>query len=72
MRSSSPTTDRSRVIAWHDPAFLAEAAGEIEARGRALRVGRRVAFAWAHATSRDGELVGHATTSLGVIRPSAR
>jgi uncharacterized protein (TIGR00369 family) len=45
--------------------------GEIEARGRALRVGGRVAFAEAHATSADGWLVAHATTSLGVVRPSA-
>jgi uncharacterized protein (TIGR00369 family) len=46
-------------------------AGAIEARGRALRVGRRVAFAEARATRADGGLVGHATTSLGVLRRSS-
>ncbi|MBV8988771.1 MAG: PaaI family thioesterase [Solirubrobacterales bacterium] len=42
--------------------------GEIEVRGRALRAGRRVAFAEAHARDRDGELVGHATSSISVLR----
>jgi uncharacterized protein (TIGR00369 family) len=41
-------------------------AGEVEFRGRALRVGRNVAFAEAHAYA--GELVGHATTSLALVR----
>jgi uncharacterized protein (TIGR00369 family) len=44
-------------------------AGEIEVRGRALKVGRRVAFAEAHARDQGGELVGHATTSLAINRP---
>jgi uncharacterized protein (TIGR00369 family) len=44
-------------------------AGEIEIRGRALRVGRRVAFAEAYARDAGGQLVGHATTSIAVIRP---
>jgi uncharacterized protein (TIGR00369 family) len=43
--------------------------GVIEAHGRALRVGRRVAFAEAHARDAAGELVGHATSSLALIRP---
>jgi len=43
--------------------------GTIEAEGRALRVGRQVAFAEAHARTRDGRLVGHATSSLAVMRP---
>jgi uncharacterized protein (TIGR00369 family) len=43
--------------------------GPIEIHGRALRVGRRVAFAEAHARDRDGELVGHATSSIAVLRP---
>jgi acyl-coenzyme A thioesterase PaaI-like protein len=43
--------------------------GEIEVRGRALRVGGRVAFAEADARDRDGELLGHATTSIAVLRP---
>jgi uncharacterized protein (TIGR00369 family) len=43
--------------------------GAIEVRGQALRVGRRVAFAEAHARNGDGELVGHATTSLALLRP---
>jgi uncharacterized protein (TIGR00369 family) len=41
---------------------------EIECRGRALRVGSRVAFAEAHAFTGDGELIGHATTSLAVVQ----
>jgi uncharacterized protein (TIGR00369 family) len=44
-------------------------AGEIEVRGQALKVGRRVAFAEAHARDESGELVGHATTSLAINRP---
>jgi uncharacterized protein (TIGR00369 family) len=42
---------------------------EIEVRGRALRVGKRVAFAEAHARDDSGQLVGHATTSIVVMRP---
>jgi uncharacterized protein (TIGR00369 family) len=42
--------------------------GAIEVHGRVLRVGGRVAFAEAHARAADGELVGHATSSL-VLRP---
>jgi uncharacterized protein (TIGR00369 family) len=42
---------------------------EIEVRGQALKVGRRVAFAEAHARDQTGELVGHATTSLAINRP---
>jgi uncharacterized protein (TIGR00369 family) len=48
---------------------LRAGAGEIEVHGRALRVGRRVAFAEAHARAKSGELVGHATTSLALDRP---
>jgi uncharacterized protein (TIGR00369 family) len=43
--------------------------GPLEAEGRALRVGRQVAFAEAHARTPDGKLVGHATSSLAVMRP---
>jgi acyl-coenzyme A thioesterase PaaI-like protein len=43
-------------------------AGEIEVHGHALRVGRRVAFAEAHARDTHGQLVGHATSSIAVIR----
>jgi uncharacterized protein (TIGR00369 family) len=42
--------------------------GTIEAEGRVLRLGRQVAFAEAHARTADGKLVGHATTSLAVMR----
>ena len=45
-------------------------AGEIEVRGQARKVGRRVGFAEAHARDQSGELVGHATTSLASNRPS--
>jgi uncharacterized protein (TIGR00369 family) len=44
-------------------------AGDIDVHGKALRVGRSVAFAEAHAHNAAGELVGHATSSLAVIRP---
>lgn len=40
--------------------------GEIDAHGRVLRAGGRVAFAEAHARDRDGELVGQATSSIAV------
>ncbi len=43
--------------------------GEIEVHGRALRAGKRVAFAEAHAHDSVGRLLGHATTSLAVVRP---
>jgi uncharacterized protein (TIGR00369 family) len=43
--------------------------GTLEVEGRALRVGRQVAFAEAHARTPDGKLVGHATSSLAVMRP---
>jgi acyl-coenzyme A thioesterase PaaI-like protein len=44
-------------------------AGEIEIHGQALRVGARVAFAEAHARDHNGDLVGHATSSLATLRP---
>ncbi len=47
---------------------LRAGSGAIETHGQALRVGRRVAFAEAHARDGAGELVGHATTSLAVMR----
>jgi uncharacterized protein (TIGR00369 family) len=43
--------------------------GELEVTGRALRVGRQVAFAEAHARDGAGKLVGHATSSIALIRP---
>jgi uncharacterized protein (TIGR00369 family) len=43
--------------------------GEIEVHGQALRVGGRVAFAEAHASDAGGRLVGHATTSIALMRP---
>jgi uncharacterized protein (TIGR00369 family) len=43
--------------------------GMLDVEGRALRVGRQVAFAEAHARTQDGKLVGHATSSLAVMRP---
>ncbi|MGH2886311.1 MAG: PaaI family thioesterase, partial [Solirubrobacteraceae bacterium] len=42
--------------------------GEIEVIGKALRVGRQVAFAEAHARNGDGKLVGHATSSIALLR----
>jgi len=43
--------------------------GGIQVHGEALRVGRRIAFAEARARNGDGELVGHATSSIAVLRP---
>ena len=43
---------------------------ELEIRGRAIKVGRRVAFAEAHCYDADGELLGSATTSLAITSPS--
>ena len=44
--------------------------GDIEVHGEALRLGRRVAFAEAHARNREGKLVGQATSSIAVLRPA--
>jgi uncharacterized protein (TIGR00369 family) len=43
--------------------------GTLEVEGRALRVGRQVAFAEAHARAGDRKLVAHATTSIALARP---
>jgi uncharacterized protein (TIGR00369 family) len=43
--------------------------GELEVTGKALRVGRQVAFAEAHARTGEGKLVGHATSSIALLRP---
>jgi uncharacterized protein (TIGR00369 family) len=43
--------------------------GDIVAEGEALRVGRRFAFAEAHARDHGGELVGHATSTVALTRP---
>lgn len=45
--------------------------GAIDVHGRALRVGARVAFSEARATDHAGELLGHATSSLAVLRLGA-
>jgi uncharacterized protein (TIGR00369 family) len=42
---------------------------DIQIAGTALRVGGRVGFAEAHARDSDGELVGHATSSIAILRP---
>ena len=61
----APATARSRSrSAFSSP--LHASSGPIEAHGHALRVGGRVAFAEAHARDQNGELVGHATTSLAL------
>jgi uncharacterized protein (TIGR00369 family) len=51
--------------------FLAplHAGNRVEVRGTVLRVGRRVAFAEAHARDERGRLVGHATTALSITHP---
>jgi uncharacterized protein (TIGR00369 family) len=42
--------------------------GELEVAGKALRVGRQVAFAEAYARNGDGKLVGQATSSIALLR----
>jgi uncharacterized protein (TIGR00369 family) len=42
--------------------------GAVKARGRVLRVGGRVGFAEAHAFNSGGELVGHASSSILLLR----
>jgi uncharacterized protein (TIGR00369 family) len=50
--------------------FLRPANGAaLEIEGQALRVGRQVAFAEAHARDEAGKLVGHATSSIALLRP---
>ncbi len=41
----------------------------LEVTGQSLRVGRQIAFAEAHARTAAGKLVGHATTSIALMRP---
>jgi uncharacterized protein (TIGR00369 family) len=49
--------------------FLSPANGTtLEIEGRSLRVGRQIAFAEAHARTAAGKLIGHATTSLALVR----
>jgi len=43
--------------------------GELEVAGKALRVGRQVAFAEAYARNGVGKLVGQATSSIALLRP---
>ncbi|HUA46185.1 MAG TPA: PaaI family thioesterase [Solirubrobacteraceae bacterium] len=43
--------------------------GKLVVEGRALRVGRQIAFAEGHARTAAGKLVGHATSSLALMRP---
>ena len=45
--------------------------GAVAVRGHALRVGRRVAFAEAHAYGGGGQLLGHATSSIALIGSEA-
>lgn len=43
--------------------------GAIDVRGRVVQLGRQVAFAEAHAQNAQGDLLGHATTSIVLMRP---
>jgi uncharacterized protein (TIGR00369 family) len=47
---------------------LRAGSGELEIAGIALRAGRQVAFAEAHARNGEGKLVGHATSSIALLR----
>lgn len=50
--------------------FLRPANGAtLEIEGRSLRVGRQVAFAEAYARNGEDKLVGHATSSIALVRP---
>lgn len=42
--------------------------GDVDVRGDVMRAGRNIAFAEAHARDASGELVGHATSSIAVLR----
>ena len=44
--------------------------GDIVVHGEVLRLGRRIAFAEANARNREDELVGQATSSVAVLRPT--
>ena len=46
---------------------VAHDGSELEARGRLLRAGRRIAFAEGHVYDAKGTLVGHATSSLAAV-----
>jgi len=48
---------------------LRAGSGELEVTGKALRVGRQVAFSEAHARNGDGKLIGQATSSIALVRP---
>jgi uncharacterized protein (TIGR00369 family) len=48
---------------------LRAGSGELDVIGKALRVGRQVAFSEAHARNGEGKLVGHATSSIALLRP---
>lgn len=48
---------------------LRAGSGELEITGKVLRVGRQVAFVEAHARNGEGKLVGHATSSIALVRP---
>lgn len=62
-------TGAELVSAGDGVSFLSPANGTtLEVEGRALRVGRQIAFAEAHARTAGGKLVGHATTSLALLR----
>jgi len=39
----------------------------VEARGKVIQIGRKIAFGEAHCYNADGKLVGHATSSLAAI-----
>jgi uncharacterized protein (TIGR00369 family) len=41
---------------------------EVEATGRVLQIGQRIAFAEAHVRDADGVLLGHATSSLARVK----
>jgi uncharacterized protein (TIGR00369 family) len=42
--------------------------GDVEAHGKTLQVGERVAFAEAHARNANADLVGHAISSIALLR----
>ena len=65
-------TDPEAVFRCTQVSFLSPlraGSGELEVICKALRVGRQVAFSEAHARTSEGKLVGHATSSIALLRP---
>jgi uncharacterized protein (TIGR00369 family) len=68
MTEASPTSPYATIelkVSFFKP--LPYTGEEVEVRGRTQRVGRRVAFAEAHAYDAERNVLGHATSSLAAV-----